>query len=536
MRSLFLSIYSGIVCSILAVVFGVYFSIQHINKIRYQEYLADVTQLTSTLVTKGINRQNEANKARWLDLVATLMDVNITTSTREQGFLPPGLFADNADEYTLISPVQGDQEVQSSITLSGLTEKLLSATAFLALNELGRYPVEQRQAIFEQLQQQASFPVERLARQHLSLSTKQLRRLNRGETVLVRSETMGQQEWIVAYAPWGNTQDVLAIGPIPFFEAYPIELLLSAMLLCLLLIAVIVFLFINHLRKRVQQIQLRVDAIGPSHEADAHHPTGGDTITELNDKINNMAGRIERLLNEQAYMIRAISHDLRTPIAKLQFRLETIGMMLGEDQQLVDKCREDIDSLDRLIDELLTYERLSTKPDLHFAEVDLDPLLRREIADTEVVFSDIVFHFSADNSGAIPLLGNQTLLNRLLSNLLVNAAKFAHSRVDIRVTADAGRWRIEILDDGPGFGDEDIQSLFKPFYKADKARTTGKGGYGLGLAIAKQIARQHGGDLSAANRATVGAAFTIQLPAIDSRHQVVAAAAPADSSIASTVD
>ena len=527
MRSLFLSIYSGIVCSILAVVFGVYFSLQHINKVRYQDYLADVTQLTSTLVAKGINRQNEANKDRWLDLVATLMDVNITTTTREQGFRQAGLSAIGADEYTLTSPVEGEQAIQISITLSGLTEKLLSATAFLALNELGHYPVEQRQAVFEQLQQQASFPVERLARQHLSLSTKQLRRLDRGETVLVRSESMGQQEWIVAYAPWGNTQDVLAIGPIPFFEAYPIELLLSAMVLCLILIAAIVFLFIDHLRKRVQQIQLRVDAIGPSHEPDADQHTGGDTITELNDKINNMAGRIERLLNEQAYMIRAISHDLRTPIAKLQFRLETIGMMLGEDQQLVDKCREDIDSLDRLIDELLTYERLSTKPDLHFAEVDLGPLLQREIADTEVVFSDIAFRLSGDDSHSMLLLGNQTLLIRLFSNLLVNAAKFAQSRVDIKVTSVAGRWCINIIDDGPGFGDEDIQSLFKPFYKADKARTTGKGGYGLGLAIAKQIARQHGGDLSAANGDAGGAVFSIQLPAVDSRPGASMTAGPA---------
>lgn len=515
MRSLFLSIYGGIVCSILIVIFGVYFSLQHVNKIRYQAYLADVTQLTSTLVFQGINRQNDENKERWLDLVATLMDVNITTTIYDEGFRKAGLFAGKSGNYTLVSQVNADRDIQISITLTGLTEKLLSATAFLALNELGHHPVAQRQQIFEQIQQQASFNVERLDRQQIALSSKQLRRLNRGETVLVRSAKLGQQEWIVAYAPWGNTQDVLALGPIPFFETYPFELLLSAVMLCLLLIAMIVWMFINHLRKRVLQIQQVVDAIGPSTHQEVDSHSGGDTITELNEKIDNMARRIERLLNEQAYMIRAVSHDLRTPIAKLQFRLETIAMLLGDDQQVVVKCREDIDSLDRLIDELLTYERLSTKPDIQFTELDLLNLLQQEITETALVFSDIRFQITPEINSPLMLQGNQTLLIRLISNLLVNASKFAASSVIVDITQNNAGWQINIIDDGPGFGGEDIQSLFKPFYKADKARTAGQGGYGLGLAIARQIARQHGGDLRAANGKAGGAVLTIELPCVN---------------------
>lgn len=513
MRNLFLSIYGGIVASVLLVILTIYFLIQQFNETRYQQYLQQMSALSITLISNGVNRQKPQNRERWINLVSSLMAVDIMIN-QPNSYQQPGIIK-QLQQYLIIGPYSAEQPLQVVISISSLTEKWLSATAFLALNELGHYPVEQRAQIFEQIKSSAHFNLARVPKQQLLLSSKQRRQLERGDTVLARGARLGQQEWISAYAPWGNTKDALNLGPIHFFQAYPFWLLLSAVISSLSLIALAVWLILNKLRKRLFKIQKTVDSIGSSYYDSAQIIVTNDAINALNSKILSMRNRIERLLDDQAYMIRAVSHDLRTPIAKLHFRLENISMLLPQQPLLVEQCKQDISNLNQLIDELLTYESLTTKADICLQPLDLYPTLLGEVEDLQAMQPQLHCSVEAKEIVSIDIAGNLPLLKRLFSNLLTNASKYANSTIAITVSQSTHYWHINVEDDGPGFTADIIDQVFKPFFKADSARTAqaGKGGYGLGLAISKQIARQHNGDIEVVNSVS-GACLLVTIPVL----------------------
>ena len=512
MRNLFFSIYGGIFISVILVITGTYYTVQKINSYRYRLYLEETSQLTAALINNGISRQETPNKARWLTLVSSLIDVDYQQIQNPEHFYKGGVIVDEQGQYQLVVGPSEHQPFQVLLSINDFSEAWLSTTAFLTLNELGHYPLAQREMQFSILQSTASYTVERAARTALPFSTKQLRSLNRGDVIFTRTSHLGHQESIKAYSSWGSTADVLVLGPIQYFDRYPIKILMPALVIMLLLIAIIVWLLLEHLRRRVMEIHQTVDAIGPKPSADEANIDSSDSITALNSKISSMASRIDKLLEEQAYMVRAISHDLRTPIAKLHFRLESIHIALGEDSQLITQCQEDISQLDALIDELLKYEHLSTQPDIAFSKLNLSTLLAHEIDEVSHCFAHINFAFKTHNNTNVWLNGNEVLIKRLLSNILINAGKYAATEVEVLLTLGKQDITLVIQDDGSGFDNHMIKDIFKPFYQADKARSFNNGSYGLGLAICKQIVTQHQGTILASNQASGGANVTVILP------------------------
>lgn len=514
MRNLFFSIYGGIFISVLVVISSTYLIVQKVNSYRYQTYLNEVTQLTSSLLLNGIDRQQEQKKERWIESVSSLIDTEHKLIYQPERFTKPGIwFSQDINAYQLVIGPSKQSNMQLILSITDFSDTWLSATAFLTLNELGRYNIEQREQAFNYIKQYAKYPVQRASTDKLSLSTKQLRTLSRGDTVFTRSSSFGHQESVTAYAKWGNTDDALILGNIPYFDSYPLHILLSALLITLLCIAIIVWLFLEHLRKRVIQIQQTVDAIGNDQSVEQDKQKNSDSIADLNTKIANMAQRIERLLSEQAYMIRAISHDLRTPIAKLRFRLDAIESANEDDEALIEHCQQDISQLDQLIDELLTYEHLSTKPDIRFSKLKLNNLVQQEVSEITNCFADINFNIDIKTSNT-QVMGNLVLLKRLLGNLLTNAGKYAHSQVKVELVQEQEQLSLLVQDDGPGFEPSILPDLFKPFYKADSARTFNNSGYGLGLAICQKISSQHKGNIIAYNRPAGGAEIRVSLPLV----------------------
>lgn len=515
MRNLFFAIYGGIFLSVLIVVSTTYLAVQKINTYRYQDYLQQVTKLTSELIINGVNRQENKDKKRWLELVSSLIDTEYHVQENEKRFEPAGVKFSKNGSFLLVMPPTKSPKAQIALVIDDFSDSWLSATAFLTLNELGHYPLEQRQERFAQLKQSSNFSLQRTSKQDLSLSTKQLRNIGLGNVVFERNIYLGHQQWIKAYSSWGSTNDVLELGKVPYFDAYPIKILLPALVITLVLIALIVWILLEHLRARVIQIHQTVDAIGSSQNIAQLEVEDKDSIATLKDKIYSMGQRIDKLLGEQAYMIRAISHDLRTPIAKLRFRLESISLLLLEfqnDDELVKQCQEDIGQLDLLIDELLTYEHLSTKPDTRHSTTTLSAILQREVEEVAPCFAPINFTFNNKNELPVSVQGNEILLKRLFSNLLTNAGKYAKNHVDVNLDIVAASIVIDFIDDGPGFALNSLKDLFKPFYKGDSARNINDGGFGLGLAICKQICQQHKGTIRASNADCGGAKVTITLP------------------------
>lgn len=490
---------------------------QKINNYRYQNYLESATKLTAELIVNGVNRQESANKTRWLELVSSLINTEHSIERDPTNFKPVGVSLTNNKEYKLILQPTNTPTIQISLVIEDFSDSWLSATSFLTLNELGHYSIQQRPERFEQLKQTSTFELNRTSRNQLSLTTKQLRNIDLGNVVFERNIYLGHQQWIKSYSSWGSTQDVLELGKVPYFVAYPIQILLPALVITLVLVAVIVWLLLEHLRIKVIQIHQTVDAIGSSQNLAHPKIDGKDSIDDLRDKVHSMGQRIDKLIGEQAYMIRAISHDLKTPIAKLRFRLESISILLLQyqnDDDLVLQCQDDIDQLDMLIDELLTYEHLSTKPDTKHNSIVLSKILQREVTDIAPCYPSLHFTFCDQHDAPISLLGNEILLKRLFSNVLTNAGKYASRNVTVSLSTCEGHAIVDIVDDGPGFDVDALDDLFKPFYKGDSARTLSDGGFGLGLAICKQISQQHKGYITATNSPAGGAKVTIRLPQV----------------------
>jgi two-component system sensor histidine kinase RstB len=398
------------------------------------------------------------------------------------------------------------------VKIESLTEQVITTTAFLLLNELGTYSVGERQERFNEITSHFSYPVYRLASSEIISDIRQLERLGRGESIIEWEKNFGRSLAVNVYTPWGSTSDVLALGTIPFFDPYPPRIMSSFLMLMLITVALSVMFIIKRFATRIHLLQDQVDAISPTNDIKKNIESHNDVIVQLNLKINEMAQRIQNLLNEKGEMIRGISHDLRTPIAKIHFRIETIAAHIGSEHPVLKGCKSDLNQLNQLIDELLTYEKISTTKIVNFEPLNLVNLVNELLDSTRLVKPNININFRYEQSLQFYFDGNKALINRLLENLLSNASKFAKSEINVGLSFDNSMIKLTVDDDGKGLDESLIHKLFNPFFQGDLSRSSERQGYGLGLAIVKQVAKEHSAEVTAKNNNLGGASFSVSFP------------------------
>ncbi|MCG8610720.1 MAG: ATP-binding protein [Pseudomonadales bacterium] len=513
MRRLFFGIYSGMLCCILIVGGLSYFFLGSLNDYRYQQHLEDNLKGTLFLLNRGLSRQSDEHRERWLTLVSRIIGAPITLKKNDYA-LQPGeseLHYRGGRAYQYRSALMSDPGLAIEVPVQYLNEGLMTATAFLILNELGRYPSAERQTLFDTLREHMPYPVIRSSQTKKTMNKKQLARISRGEVVIEWGKQFDRSHSMSVYAPWGNSDDLLVMGPIVMFDPYPIEILVAVFVLALGLITLILFLLIRNLSKRLQIVQYTVDEITPDYLGEAPSYQADDAIGLLNYKIHQMMVRIRKLLDEQTYMIQAVSHDLRTPMAKIHFRLEMLSEDLGEQHPMLLACKRDLKQLNHLIDELLTYEKTRQFKNAEATQVNISKLTKQTRDDFETLYPNIEFtlHMPTD---PLYVQGNKVLLKRLLENLLQNAGRHARGRAAIMVSRREEDVYWQLDDDGPGIDPAVLSDLFKPFFQADKSRDPQYQGYGLGLAIAQQIVHHHSGKIQAENSGGGGARFSFSIP------------------------
>lgn len=218
-----------------------------------------------------------------------------------------------------------------------------------------------------------------------------------------------------------------------------------------------------------------------------------------------MQGRIEGQLTERLQLLAAISHDLQTPITRMRLRAEQIDA-----QPLRDKVLADLQAMQHLVDEGLTYARTAHAGTEPLRLVDLPALLDGLVCDAVDAGGDAVLIEPLGLSS--PTLNTRVLaLSRLLTNLIDNALAFGQ-RAELRVSEAAGRVVISVLDAGPGIPPGDLERVFEPFHRLEGSRNRATGGSGLGLAIARQLALAVQAELSLHNRPEGGLEARLSLP------------------------
>lgn len=329
----------------------------------------------------------------------------------------------------------------------------------------------------------------------------------------------GQDRWLAGIAltsARGEKLHFIAIrGGRPPHESRNL-LLLTQIALSLLVIAALGFVLARSLTAPIAAIQAATRKMAEGDLAARTDPATAarrDELGELARDFNHMAARTETLVGQQRTVLQDVSHELRSPLARLHLLLELArhGASSQGSHQL-DRAAREVSRLDDLIGEVLNLSRLETVlPGMSTVPVDL-AALARDVLDEHALEAE-ARQLKVDlNTIAASFNGDAALLARALGNIVGNAIKFSPegSAIVLNISREAQAVVITVSDQGPGVPPAQLTQLFQPFYRGDNAARAE--GHGLGLAIAQRIVQAHGGSIAARNREGGGLAVSITLP------------------------
>ena len=301
---------------------------------------------------------------------------------------------------------------------------------------------------------------------------------------------------------------IIRLGPV----VEPQESLLLRLLppLFYLSIFVVVGIWLRPLLRDIRLISAGAHRFAADYREPLQTAADARELTGLAKNIDNMSARLSGLIRNQKELIAALSHEMRTPLARIRFALAVMGNKDDPDlQRQLDGLNNDVQEIDGLIASMLSYARLD-HPDtrMHWQAVPVDAWLSQAVAKSRNGDISIATRVE-DNLQKIWM--DPRLMGLALSNLLVNACRYGESTVSCSVTKQDGDYLIAVEDDGKGIPEEERDAVFKAFTRIDDSRNRETGGYGLGLAIVARIAALHGGSASVDRSEDLGGArFTLR--------------------------
>ncbi|RJF89879.1 HAMP domain-containing protein [Oleomonas cavernae] len=280
------------------------------------------------------------------------------------------------------------------------------------------------------------------------------------------------------------------------------ELLFFWMVGLAILLLTVAILFLRNQIRPIVRLTEAAEAFGKGQRADDFKPSGATEVRRAAAAFIAMRQRIERHLRQRTEMLAGISHDLRTPLTRMKLRLAMMGD--GEDE---DELAQEVNEVERMIEEFLAFARgqEGEQPD----DVDIADLVEEVVEEANAGARGTPVE--TDMLGSLTVKLRRQAIKRCLTNLVDNAQRHA-AAVKVSITA-SNRW-IEIVvdDDGPGIPEKLREEAFRPFVRLNEARTPADGGVGLGLAIARDVARSHGGDIFLEPSPMGGLRARIRLP------------------------
>ena len=264
---------------------------------------------------------------------------------------------------------------------------------------------------------------------------------------------------------------------------------------------------VRRLTRPVGVLAAAAEALGRDVNAPPLPEDGPLEVATAAAAFNTMAARIRRFVQDRTELLTAIGHDLRTPITRLKLRAEFM-----EDEEQRRKMLSDLDELEAMVSATLAFGRDATHAE-PVAPLDLAELLRTVLDEAGDACPDAAERIGYDGPAHMTLRARSLALKRALANLVTNAVNYGGGAL-VRLAPPAdGVVRIDVDDDGPGIPPGELDRVFEPFHRGEPSRNRETGGVGLGLPIARNILRAHGGDVTLANRPSGGVRATVTLPA-----------------------
>ena len=265
-----------------------------------------------------------------------------------------------------------------------------------------------------------------------------------------------------------------------------------------IIVVIISLIFLKNQTRPITALARAAEKFGRGENVDEFKPSGAAEIRQAGYEFDRMRKRIIRHLNQRSEMLSGISHDLRTPLTRMKLQTAFI-----KDESLANKLTEDINEMEKMLNEYLQFTSSS------FGEKD-------ELFDLSELMIEIINKYenkniSKDIPSRVYLNGRKNLIKRCLNNLIENSIRYGN-KLNIELSKKKTSLIIKVEDDGPGIPENEYENVFKPFYKIDKGRADSKSSVGLGLSIASDIIRSHGGNIKLDKSSLNGLEVKIFLP------------------------
>ena len=528
-QSIFLRIYAGLLLICLLVALFAQLLITTINAERVQTYREDMASAAFYLIDSGLSRQVTVQERNfWLSDVSTLFDTkfeieptskaDFKTSEINRLNKQQAVVRFNGDTNTaeIYHKVSGENNVLH-VSVNKLNEQQIKGIGVLLLDDLSYYrTLAEKQQRLQQIQKFFPFKLTLQSVNKLQLDTDQKARLYRKDIVIMfRDNTSVENSSIRVLAPTELQDTVVDLGPIPLFNWFPLNLIISITLISMFLISLGVYALIFPLERKLQLIQSGITKVREGKLNTKVKVVGEDEIAHLAATFNSMTEHIRRLIESQRELTRAVSHELRTPVARIRFAVDMLADTDDYDDRMSqrDYIDQDIESLNGLIDEILTYAKLEEgSPKMDWEEVDLQELVSQIARETNALGKPVTVKVGKVQKGVFAQ-ADRRYLHRVLQNLAGNATRYAESTIIISAGLEKNEAFISVEDDGQGIPEKDREKVFIPFARLDDSRTRASGGYGLGLSIVSRIAFWFNGRMSVDESPTLGGArFIMKWP------------------------
>ena len=257
-------------------------------------------------------------------------------------------------------------------------------------------------------------------------------------------------------------------------------------------------IFLKNQTRPITNLAKVAEKFGRGEDIEEFKPSGAAEIRQAGYEFDRMRKRILRHLNQRSEMLSGISHDLRTPLTRMKLQIAFI-----KDKELANKLTEDINEMEKMLNEYLQFT----------SSVYLE---KNEKFNLSQLMNKIIEKYNNQNitsdlSGEIYINGRKNLIKRCVNNLIDNAIKYG-DKINVELSKSSSNLFIKIEDNGPGIPEKEYENVFKPFYKIDKGRADSKSSVGLGLSIASDIIRSHGGNIKLEKSSMNGLGVKIFLP------------------------
>ncbi len=397
--------------------------------------------------------------------------------------------------------------------------RFMRGTITLIEDELYRIPRREWEDKVKEIDEKFSYRlgiVERITLDS-TLTPKQVTKLDAGDIAI-------DHDGDIMYRRLGTSSKVLVVGPLAANrnpetnERLPLELRLRLLTWSLIgvIFGIALWFWVRPIWRDLEALRQTARDLGDG-DFEARSPAARSQLfAPLSDTMNSMAERVQQLLATHRELSSAISHELRTPIARMRFALEMLSDTddRAERERLWAMMEGDLDELDHLIDTSLTYARFEREaPEPHFSSVRFADWLSDEVDAVRLLGRDLKITV---NTAKLPenlaVDVDRKAMPYALRNLLRNAFKYASVQIIVSAELREGNIVVHVDDDGIGIPPEDRESVFSAFTRLDRSRDRATGGYGLGLAITRRVLELHGGSATADASPLGGARFTLAWP------------------------